>query len=145
MHLEHYQYRTNEQNIDYEFESVGPIRKILKIARFTKIGEYLYNFGFGDLDPTTGNISDTVVSNNSDGDKVLATVANIIVNFFEIYPHADVFIKGTSDARTRRYQMGISKYFGEISRSLEILGYFEGNWVPFEKGINYQAFVGRRL
>jgi hypothetical protein len=91
MHLEHYQYRTNEQSIDYVFESIGPKRKILKVARFTKIGENLYNFGFGDVDPTTGNISDIVVSNNSDGDKVLATVANIIVNFFTAYPNADVF------------------------------------------------------
>jgi hypothetical protein len=145
MHLEHYQYRTNKQSIDYEFESIGPIRKILKVARFTKIGEDLYNFGFGDVDPTTGNISDTVVSNNSDGDKVLATVAKILVNFFTIYPNADVFMKGTNEARTRRYQMGISKYIGEISHSLEILGYYEGEWIPFKKGINFQAFVGRKL
>jgi hypothetical protein len=68
MHLEHYQYRTNEKCTDYEFESIGPRRKILKVARFTKIGEDLYNFGFGDVDPATGIISDTVVSNNSDGD-----------------------------------------------------------------------------
>ncbi len=53
MNLEHYQYRTNEQSIDYEFESVGPIKKILKVARFSKIGENQYNFGFGDADPTT--------------------------------------------------------------------------------------------
>lgn len=145
MHLEHYQYRTNEQSIDYEFESIGPIKKILKVARFTKIGEDLYNFGFGDVDPTNGNISDIVVSNNRDGDKVLATVANIIENFFITYPNTEVFIKGTSDARTRKYQMAISKYIVEISHSLEILGYFKGDWVPFKKGINFQAFVGRKF
>ncbi len=145
MNLEHYQYRTNEQSLDYEFESIGPTRKILKVARFTKIGEDLYNFGFGDVDPTTGIISDTVVSNNKDGDKVLATIANIIVNFLTAYPNAEVFIKGTNDARTRRYQMGISRYIDEISHTLEILGYYEGVWVLFKKGINFQAFIGRKL
>jgi len=90
MHLEHYQYRTNEQSIDYEFESIG-------------------------------------------------------LNFFTTYPNADVFIKGTSEVRTRRYQMGISKYIGEISLSIEVLGYYEGEWIPFKKGINFQAFVGRKL
>ncbi len=108
-------------------ESIGPTRKILKVARFTKIGEDLYNFGFGDVDPTTGIISDTVVSNNKDGDKVLATIANIIVNFLTAYPNAEVFIKGTNDARTRRYtKWESSRYIDEISHTLEILGYYEG-------------------
>lgn len=33
-----------------------------------------WNLGFGDLDEKTGNISDSVVSDNGDGRKVLATV-----------------------------------------------------------------------
>jgi uncharacterized protein DUF6934 len=52
----------------------------IEVVRFTKIGEDLYNFGFGDVDPANGNICDIVVSNNSDGDKVLATVAGAITD-----------------------------------------------------------------
>jgi hypothetical protein len=144
MHLDHYQYRTNDESIDYEFESIGPSKTILKIARFSKIDESLYNFGFGDLDEKTGDINDTVVSNNNDGDKVLTTVANIIANFLEIYPDAKVFIQGTNKARTRRYQMGIAKHLSEIEDFIEILGYNNGNWEPFQKGTNYQAFMGSR-
>ncbi len=144
MDLERYQFRSNERAIDYEFESVGPKGKIVKVARFTKIGVDLYNFGFGDLDEKSGKISDTVISNNNDGDKVLATVANIILRFIDVYPNADIFIKGTSEARTRRYQMGISKYLREMNDRMEIMGYDNGEWLPFQKGVNYQAFVGRK-
>ncbi len=75
---EKYIYKTNTSFLDYEFESIGPKGVIKKIARFNLLENNIYNFGFGDLNHVTGEISDTVISNNNDGDKVLITVANII-------------------------------------------------------------------
>ena len=105
-----YAYSTNAAHTDYEFESVGNKESIKKVARFTRIGENIYNFGFGDLNESTGEISDTVVSNNGDGDKVLRTAARIIYDFTDIHHGAAVFIQGSTPSRTRTYQMGINKY-----------------------------------
>jgi hypothetical protein len=139
-----YSYSTNATFLDYEFDSIGDKGVIKKVARFTKIERNVYNFGFGDLDESTGEISDTVVSNNGDGDKVLRTTAGIIYAFTGIYHDAAVFIKGSTPSRTRTYQMGINKYWDEINPHFEILGRINGRWDPFKKGINYEAFLGRR-
>ena len=126
-----YKYNTNSSFLDFEFESIGPKGVIKKVARFSEMGNNIYNFGFGDLDETTGEISDTVVSNNSDGDKVLATVASIIYDFTSIYTRAAVFIQGTTSARTRRYQMGIKKIWTQISPIFEVLGLKNEKWEQF--------------
>ncbi len=139
-----YLYHTNSSFLDYEFESVGPKGTIKKVARFSAMGTNVYNFGFGDLDESTGEISDTVVSNNGDGDKVLVTVANIIYDFTDVYLDAAVFIQGTTPARTRRYQMGINKYWPQINPIFEIFGLKNEKWEPFRPGENYTAFLGRR-
>lgn len=146
MSLKKYPYKTNAAFLDFEFDSEGPKGLIHKVARFTRVEDTpeVYNFGFGDLDELTGEISDTTVSNNGDGDKILATTAGIIIAFTERFPNASIFIEGTSASRTRRYQMGISKYWKEIKDILEIYGYKDGKWEAFQRGVNYQAFVGSR-
>ena len=130
--------------MDYEFESTGPKGVIKKVARFIEIDVNVYNFGFGDLNEATGEISDTIVSNNEDGDKILITVASIIYNFTSIYVEAAVFIRGTTDSRTRRYQMGINKYWIHIDPVFEISGLKNDKWEQFRPGENYNAFLGRR-
>lgn len=95
-----YIYTTNSSYLDYEFESSGPKGVIKKVARFNKIGENLYNFRFGDLNESTGEINDTITSNNDDGDKILITVASIIYDFTSVYLEAAVFIQGTTASRT---------------------------------------------
>jgi hypothetical protein len=144
LNLDRYPYSTNSSCLDYEFESVGPKGVIKKVARFIQIGINIYNFGFGDLEEKTGEINDTVVSNNDDGDKILATVAGIIYDFTGVYLKAAVFIQGTTKARTRRYQMGINKYWEQISPALEVFGLKNEKWELFQKGENYDAFLGRR-
>jgi hypothetical protein len=139
-----YSYSTNDSFLDYEFESTGPKGVIKKVARFSAIGENLYNFGFGDLDESTGEISDTSVSNNGDDDKILITLARIIFLFTLAYPPAAVFIRGTSPSRTRRYQMGINKHWEQINPVFEVFGLKNEKWEPFRKDENYEAFLGRR-
>ena len=60
MYLERYQFSTNTGFYDYEFDSQGSKGTIKKIARFTEVGEDMYNFGFGDLDAETGEIEDKI-------------------------------------------------------------------------------------
>lgn len=139
-----YEYSTNSSYMDYEFESIGPNGVIKKVARFTEIGQNIYNFGFGDLNEQTGDISDTVVSNNGDGDKILITVAGIIYDFTGVYDGVAVFIKGTTPSRTRKYQMGIARHWTEIQRFFDIWGLKGTDWDDFKPGEHYDAFLGRR-
>jgi hypothetical protein len=144
MKLDRYPYYANPSFFDFDFESEGPKGKIRKIARFVKIRRSLYSFGFGDLDENTADISDTVVSNNGDGVKVLATVAIIVYDFTAVYRDAAIYIEGSTPARTRWYQMNIGAHFVEINTIFEIYGFHNGQWESFKKGINYKAFMGQR-
>ncbi len=143
MHLDRYKYYADASFFDFEFESEGPKGKIKKIARFLAIEKNVYNFGFGDLDEHTGEISDTIVTNNGDGFKVLATVASIILDFISIFINASIFIKGSTPVRTRWYQMNISAFWEDIHHTIEVFGYKNGEWDYFKRGHHYEAFLGR--
>jgi len=128
----------------YEFFSEGPKGKIKKVVRYRLIEETtfpIYNLGFGDWDDETNDINDLITTNNHDQQKVLATVADTIINFIQTHPEALIFIQGSTPSRTRLYQMGISKLWDEIQKHFSIIGSVDGQWQPFEKGINYEAFI----
>ena len=144
MNLDRYPYYANSSFFDFEFESKGPKGTIKKIARFTRIGVNLYSFGFGDLDAITGDLSDRVISNNGDKDKVLSTVAAIIYDFTGLFLDAAIFIKGSTVVRTRWYQMNINTHWVEIGRMFTVFGYRKDKWEPFHKGNNFDAFLGYR-
>ncbi len=110
MHLDHYEFYINAGYQDYEFYSEGPNGRIKKVVRYVKIRdtpETVYNLGFGDLDEDSGEISDLSFSNNSDRDKILATVAFTVLDFCKSFGQPYIFIEGSTPSRTRLYQMGI--------------------------------------
>lgn len=144
MHLPLYPYKTNDSFLDYEFVSKGPKRSIKKVVRFTEIRKNIYNLGFGDLDDETGEISDTIVTNNSDSYKVLATVAATVNDFTLKYPGALVIAQGSTHSRTRLYRMGISNNWREVSKNFEVFGLRNSEWEQFEFYRDYQAFLIRR-
>ena len=144
MHLPKYKYKTNESFLDYEFESIDPKGKIKKVVRFTEIKTGVYNLTFGDLDISNGEISDTVVTNNSDSKKVLSTVAAIVFDFTEKYTESWVVAKGSTHSRTRLYRMGISNHYEEISELFEVFGLEDISWVKFERRKDYTPFLVRR-
>ncbi len=105
----------------------------------------LYNLGFGDKDPQSGYISDLAITDNQDSQKVLATVARTLFLFTERYPHAVVLATGSSIARTRLYQMGISNNLAAIQKDFDVLGLtIEQKWEPFRKNATYYSFAVRR-
>ena len=55
-----------------------------------------------------------------------------------------VYATGSTQARTRLYRIGITKYFDEVKQDFEIYGLKDGEWEYFEKGVEYTAFVVRR-
>jgi hypothetical protein len=104
----------------------------------------LYNLAFGDKDLETEEVDDTVVSDNGDSEKVLATVVATVYAFTDKYPDAWVYATGSTKARTRLYRMGIAKFLEEVREDFEILGEINEEWEPFEIGIDYEGFIVRR-
>ncbi|HWZ04658.1 MAG TPA: hypothetical protein VNX40_13670 [Mucilaginibacter sp.] len=148
MNLESYNYEIDETFQTYEFVSEGPNGKVTKVVAYTEFGtvndEIAYNLGFGDIDEKTGRISDTVVTDNKDRPLVLATVAQTIVEFSSHFGKHWIRVRGSTPARTRLYQMGVSGIWDEIKDDFELYGLKDGKYIEFEKDVNYEAFLVRK-
>ncbi|MDB5248278.1 MAG: hypothetical protein JWQ40_2672 [Segetibacter sp.] len=57
------------------------------------------------------------------------------------HPKAWIYASGSTRARTRLYQIGISKYYDEIKGDFDIFGQVAQSWEPFERGKEYTAFL----
>lgn len=131
--------------LEFEFVSIGPKGPISKVVRYEEINvKGIYNLGFGDKDSFTEYIDDLSVSNNSDSQKVLNTVAKTLYFFTDRYPEANVIATGSTLSRTRLYRMGISANLSVIERDFEILGLIDSDWEHFRKNETYRAFWVRR-
>jgi hypothetical protein len=88
-----------------------------------------------------GTIDDLVVSDNKDMDKILATVIQTIFKFFESRPRNTILFLGSTESRTRLYQIVIAKNIDEMGDTLQIRGIRNGEIEEFVKGINYEGFL----
>jgi hypothetical protein len=147
MQLERYEYRARENFISYVFDSVGPRGTIRKVVNYQPIvdwqvnGRTVMNLFFGDWNEEEQRIDGSMVSNNDDRDKVLATVASTILEFIQKRGRYPIHAKGASPVKTRLYQMGINANRAEIESLFLIFGYYKEEWIPFEPGRNFEAFL----
>lgn len=141
---ERYQFEITEDGSTFFFESFGPRGVIKKVVKYYKAGFWngriMYNLGFGDWNEELQDIDDTIVSNNGDRDKVLATVAATVLEFAGKNGNLVVFARGVNPARTRLYQMGINANLAEIEKFFLLLGFYDGKLLPFKAGVNYDGF-----
>jgi len=148
MNLDSYDYEIDESFQTYEFVSAGPKGKITKVVAYTEFGtvngEVAYNLGFGDVNQQTGVISDMVISDNGDSMQVLATVAQTIVEFSAHFGKHWIRVKGSTPARTRLYQIGVSAIWDEIKDDFELYGLKNEEYREFRKNVNYEAFLVRK-
>jgi hypothetical protein len=105
------------------------------------VGKDLYNLGFGDWIEESRDIDDPSRTNNGDRDKVLFTVASTAVAFINHFPNVRIIIEGSTNARTRLYQMGIGLNLEAICKDFDIQGFTGQNWEPFRRGRNYKTFL----
>lgn len=132
MNLERYELQSGEELEVFEFVSEGPKGRIPKIVQYFPTNyKDVYHLGFGDKNLVTGSIDDTVVSNNNDSEKVLATVIATLYEFTDKHKDAFVYATGSTNSRTRLYRMGISKYLNEALKDFEIYGELEDSWELF--------------
>ncbi|HEY8894858.1 MAG TPA: hypothetical protein VIM79_08575 [Niastella sp.] len=143
MNLDQYSIVSTNEHRQYEFISVGPNGYIKKYVCYEAYGDNLYNLAFGDWSDFEQGMNDKVRSNNGDRDKILATVAATVIEFLKHYPCATVFAKGSTPSRTRLYQMGLLANWHEINKLFIVEGLIKSEWLPFERGRNYQAFMAR--
>jgi hypothetical protein len=129
----------------FEFISEGHKGLIHKIVRYQLTNlKGVYNLAFGDKDHSTGDINDTVISNNGDSEKVLASVVATVYAFTDRYPDAWIYATGSTKSRTRLYQIGIAKFFSEVEEDFEVLGERNNDWEVFRKSVSYEGFLVRR-
>ena len=142
MKLDKYELKSGQQLEVFEFVSIGSKGRITKLVQYTPTNyKDLYNLGFGDKDIETGGIDDTVISNNGDSEKVLATVVATLYAFIDKHKNAMIYATGSTKSRTRLYRMGITKYLEEIKQDFEIYGELENGWEDFQKDVKYEAFL----
>ncbi len=113
-----YELFSDESSTTFEFISVGNKGEISKIVMLSGVDNNFYHLGFGDKDEETGEISDLIVSNNGDSEKVLTTVAACILIFTSKIPNAYVYATGSTESRTRLYRIGITNNLDEILQDL---------------------------
>jgi hypothetical protein len=137
--------KTESDALVFEFTSIGPKGKIPKLVIYSETNiENVYNLGFGDKDLDSGEIDDLVITDNKDSQKVLVTVASTLYSFVAKYPNVWVFATGSSKARTRLYQIAISKNLDEIAEDFIVLGKIGKKLFPFEKNSNMNNLRKKR-
>jgi hypothetical protein len=147
MNIEQYSIISDSSFLSYKFESVGPKGFIKKYVFYRKIhfmNDSTYNLSFGDWDEIRGGIDDRVISNNNDTTKILFTIYQTSLLFTNHFPNANVLIVGSTNSRTRLYQMAIGRNFIEIEKNFDIQGFRNGVWEFFRHGINFNAFLAKK-
>jgi hypothetical protein len=131
-----------DDKLIFEFESISETKSIRKLIEYRLIDNntLLYNLALVDVLPN-GDVSDLSVSDNKDMPKVLSTVFQSMLYFFDAKPQAKIFIQGSTPSRTRLYQIAISKYMIEFEQKFDIWGFMGSEMELFLKGKNYEIFV----
>ena len=146
MNYPRYDYSTENNLNIFEFESVGNKGKITKIVQYTEMTvKGYFNLGFGDLDIETREVNDEIITNNGDGQKVLATVVSTIYSVTGRNPEAYIYATGSSESRTRLYRMGITNNLIELKKDFYVFGLKnDEEFEPFIIGEDYLGFLVKR-
>lgn len=139
-----YPFRASEDYLFYYFESRSSERIIAKGVQFEQIGRSTYNLAFGDLD-VDGALDDLVISDNGDMQKVMATVAQVIVTFFGAYKSKQIYFTGSSTARTRLYRVILNREIANWSDVFDIKCVSNNGPVSFPTNVNCEAFLIKRV
>lgn len=140
-----YDVLTSEDRLHYEFISTGSNGNIRKVVEYTYMSQLtMWNLGFGDFDVMTGAVSDSIISNNGDGKKVMATVVKTLLDFFSQRPQETVIFTGSDERRTIVYNRVVRQYYVDFSDRLLITGLTEqGIEEAIETSVDYIAFIVR--
>ena len=142
MKQDFYNYEVGNDGLYFSFTSVSEHKIIPKIIVYTPFPNdpNFFNLALGDI-LENGEISDLTVSNNSDMEKVIATVIRTMFNLFENHPDKLIYFKGSTPERTRLYRIIITKELNEANKLFDLYGIIDDRLEDFEINRPYQAFV----
>ncbi|MBK8056288.1 MAG: hypothetical protein IPK35_24210 [Saprospiraceae bacterium] len=140
MNLERYDTLVTDDVLTFSFTSVGPKGYIQKLVIYQHVEGPLYNLAFGDRNGALGTIDDLIITDNKDTEKVLATVASTIFDFFATYSGTVVLAQGSTHSRTRLYRRYLTMFFDFIDQEFILYGELDGEIERFIKGKDYRAF-----
>ena len=142
MRQKYYKYIIGEDCLWFEFDSVSEQKTVKKVVAYTPFQDNpeLYNLALADAFPD-GSFSDKSVTNNDDMEKVMATVVQTLLHFFEKYPTKMIYVEGSTVERTRLYRIIISRELTEIEEIFTIYGILRSKAEQFQKNQHYDAFV----
>jgi len=145
MSKDKYSVEAGEDHLTYTFYSEGPKGKILKIVLYQYVYENLYNLAFGDSNGQGYEFDDFIRSDNKDTERVLATVASTLYDFFDNYNGALVVARGSTNSRTRLYRRYLTMFLDTINSDFALYGELEGKLECFVKGVDYQSFLIKKM
>ncbi|GLU52982.1 DUF6934 family protein [Dyadobacter frigoris] len=61
--------------------------------------------------------------------------------FLTVRPSKLVQFTGSSQSRTRLYQIAINKVHLDLKNDFEIYGWIDKEWVPFESNLSFESFL----
>lgn len=127
-----------------DFVSKGRRGQVLKRIVFTEINRSnIFNLSFGDVEED-GEYGDFIVTDNGDRNKVLATIARVIMHFTSRYPQRSIILRGSTEARNRLYRMAIGLNLEELSRDFCIYSFIGGRLIRFERDMEVSTFYIKR-
>lgn len=139
MNLDTYPVESSDDLLTHTFISEGPRGRIVKRVSFQLIGAQFYNLAFGDWVNDRKSINDKTRSNNLDREKVLNTVASTVQAFMFRYPRARIFVRGSTQSRTRLYQMRLLSHLQVINDDFLLEGFQKDEWEAFRPGQIYTS------
>ncbi|MBO9616085.1 MAG: hypothetical protein J7619_25550 [Dyadobacter sp.] len=141
----HYEVQRSLQNYVYSFVSEGRKGRVKKKVQFDLMQAGIFNLGFGDWKDSDSGFDDLAITDNGDMEIVLSTVVRIAVEFLSENPGVIIHLTGSTPARTRLYRIIISNRYDAIRNGYSVWGYLNGGFHPFQKNINYEAFLISKL
>lgn len=135
-----YQYIFDNSGRIFSFSSTGG-REMDKVVLFIPTAySDCYSITLGDLQ-IDGSIDVNERGGSYNAEFVLSTVAKVIAFFLSDFPGAEVIIEGSTPARTRLYQIAISREMDDLGRYFDVYG-VDGDTVEiFRKGRMYRSFA----
>lgn len=132
---------SNDENTRFQFQSVGKRGVFEKVICFTPLTVDTYNLSLVDYDSATGSYDDLSVTDNGDMPEIIVTVISTIHKFLNSNPGNKIYFEGSTPARTRLYQISISKIYDPVQSDLLISGLQGGRWYLFEPNVNFEGFL----
>ena len=132
----------NESYSTYTFESIGKkgvVQKTITFSSTDKPG--YYNLGLGDINTETGKVEDSVVTDNGDTAKIMATVYEAVRLYSHRYPDRAIFIAGNSPSRNRLYRIAINHSILDIIEEFSVYGFKSDHWELFKPVEQYEYFL----